>query len=71
MWLKNINVRIKQYPKGWAIEIQKTKWYGRRFWIHLISVSGMDEVPWYYDTKEIAIEQAKQYLGWDLLMSLR
>jgi len=75
MWLENLKVRAKQYPKGWAVEIETTKrtWYGirKKRWEHLISVSGMDTVPWYYDTKERAIEQAVKLFEWDLLIGTR
>lgn len=69
MWLININVRVKRYPKGWAVEIQKTKWYGKKYWVHIISVSGITDEPWYYQSMEMAIEQAAKYLKWDLIIS--
>lgn len=69
MWLININVRVKQYPQGWVVEIQKSKWYGKKYWIHIISVSGIEKESWYYHSMEMAIEQAAKYLKWDLTIS--
>jgi hypothetical protein len=62
MWFTNLQLRLKEYPQGWVVERRK----GIR-WVHLIGVSGMEEKPWYYSTKEIAIEEAKKYIEWDLL----
>jgi len=47
--------RIKQYAKGWVVEIQKTKWYGKKYWTHFISVSGIEGEPWYYSSFDYAI----------------
>lgn len=59
-------VRVKEHPKGWAVEIQHKKWYGKKYWIHIESVSGMRDEPWYYKTMDIAVEEAKKHFGWDL-----
>ena len=68
MHLQNIKVRVKQYPEGWAVEIQKTKWYGKKYWTHLISVSGIPDKPWYYSSYVVALEQAVKYFEWDLII---
>lgn len=47
--------RIKQYPKGWVVEIKKRKWYGLSYWSHYISVSGIESDPWYYTTFDYAM----------------
>lgn len=59
MWLQNLKMRVKKYPKGWVVEIQITKIFffiKKKSWTHLISVSGIDSEPWYYSSKEIAID---------------
>lgn len=67
MWLTNFpKVRIHKYPKGWVVEIQKTTWYGRKYWTHLISYSGMESEPFYYSDKEFALYQAVKFFEWDL-----
>ncbi len=74
MWLENLKIRVKQYPKGWVVEIERTKWTWlgkRKHWEHLISVSGMSDKPWFYDTKERAISQAVKLFEWDLLLGTR
>lgn len=48
--------RIKHYSKGWVVEIQKTKWYGKKYWIHFISVAGIASMPWYHSTPEFAMD---------------
>ncbi len=47
--------RIKEYPDGWVVEIQKRKWWGKRYWTHYISVYGMESEPWYHSSIEYAV----------------
>ena len=69
MHLVNINkIRIQCYKnKGWAVEIQKKTWYGRTYWVHLISVSGIESKAWYYPCYMIALNEACKYFKWDLI----
>lgn len=72
MYLENLNIRVKKYPKGYAVEVEKEKksfFRTKKYWVHIISVSGMSDVPWYYKTKEIAIEETLKYVKWTLLDS--
>ncbi|MCE5332699.1 MAG: hypothetical protein LLF95_11255 [Bacteroidales bacterium] len=48
--------RIKSYPNGFVVEIQKTKWYGKKYWTHAISVAGMPHRPWYFSSFSYALE---------------
>jgi len=48
--------RIKKYPKGCVVEIQKTKWYGKKYWTHFISVAGIESIPWHHSTPEFAMD---------------
>ena len=48
--------RIKKYPKGWVVEIKKIKWYGKKYWIHFISVAGIESQPWYHTTPDYAMD---------------
>jgi hypothetical protein len=59
-------LRIKKYPKGWVVEIQKKKWWGKKYWIHIESVSGIESQPWYFSSMEIAVEEASKHFKWDL-----
>lgn len=52
------NIRIKEYLDGWVVEIQKTKWYGKKYWVHIIPVYGIWSKPWYFKTYESAINEA-------------
>lgn len=74
MWLHNINVRVKKYSKGWAVEIEKTKqkflFLKVKYWTHIEAVSGMSDKPWYFETKEAAIEVVLKHFEWDLLISV-
>lgn len=71
MHLENIKVRVQKYDKGYSVEIQKEKtfmlFWKTKYWIHIESVSGMHDKPWYYSTKEIAISEAVKHFEWDLL----
>lgn len=62
MTLQGINVRVKKHPKGWVVE-QKFCF----LWKHSISVSGINSEPWYFKTKEMAINEAIRYFKYDLL----
>lgn len=62
-------VRIKQYPQGWVVEIQKRKWYGLKYWTHIISVSGMKNRPWYFSTYESALSESELYLRRYLILN--
>jgi len=59
-------VRVKKYPRGWVVEREFKTWYGKKYWKHIESVSGIDTQPWYYKTMDIAVEEAKKHFAWDL-----
>jgi hypothetical protein len=67
MWLNSPNIRLYKYPKGWVVEIEKTKWYGKKYWTHLISVYGIKDQPWHYKTYDIALKEATKYFRWELI----
>lgn len=68
MWLTNLqNVRMHKYPKGWVVEIQKTTWYGRKYWTHLVSVAGIESEPFYFSTYDSALDETTKYFRWDLM----
>ena len=70
MHLKNFpKVRVREYLKGYVVEIQLKKWYGKKYWKHIISVSGIDNQPWFYSKKETAINEAKRYFEYDLIVN--
>lgn len=47
--------RIQEYTKGWVVEVQKQKWYGKKYWTHFVSVAGIKSEPWYYSTLDFAM----------------
>lgn len=70
MHLIGVKFRVKQYPKGWVVEyLKKTNWilWDQYTWTHAIAYSGMDNEPFYYSSKERAIEEAQKHLKWDLI----
>lgn len=68
MHLVNFNkVRVKKYPSGYVVEMELKKWYGKTYWRHIISVSGMKDEPWYFKSKESAIESALVKFKFDLI----
>ena len=73
MNLENVNIRVKKYPKGYVVEIQKEKrfllFFTKKYWIHIISVSGIINKPWYYKSKETAINEAVRYFEIDLYLN--
>lgn len=68
MWLVNFpKVRVKKYVKGFAVEIQKSTWYGRKYWVHIESVSGIESEPWYYKSDRSAIENTTMHFKLELM----
>lgn len=61
-------IRIQEYPRGFVVEIQHKNLFGEKYWKHIISVSGISNQPWYFSSKDIAIEEAKKLFGWDLII---
>lgn len=59
--------RIKEYDKGFVVEIQKHKWYGKKYWVHFISVSGISSEPWYFSTYDYALDNLLTEIKWNLL----
>jgi hypothetical protein len=47
--------RIKKYDKGFVVEIRKQKWWGKKYWTHFISVSGIESMPWFHSTFDFAM----------------
>lgn len=73
MWLENIKVRVKKYPQGFVVEVQKTRFrllglFPIRYWVHIESVSGMADKPRYYYTLDRAVDEASKHFKWDLLI---
>jgi hypothetical protein len=64
-------VRVKYYHKGWVIEIQKQTWYGRRYWTHIVSVAGIESLPWHFNSFTDALEETTNYFKWDLIRETR
>jgi len=60
-------IRISKHPKGWVVEIQKKKWYGKTYWIHIISFSGLPSEPYYFSTYVSALDGATEYFRWDVI----
>lgn len=71
MYLVNFpNIRVKKYNSGYVVEIQKKTWYGKKYWVHIISVSGMTHRPWFFKTEEAAIKEAECIFGICLTISV-
>jgi hypothetical protein len=50
-----MNFRIKEYPKGFVVEVRKKNWIGTKYWTHFSSVSGMEHLPYYFHNYENAM----------------
>ncbi len=72
MWLvKFPKIRMHETSKGWVLQIQKRKWYGKKYWTHLISVYGITDEPFYFKTYESCLDNAVRYFQWDLMIGTR
>ena len=58
------NFRIKKYDKGFVVEVQMRKWYGKKYWTHFISTAGMSSEPWCPPTYELARQSLIQEIKW-------
>ena len=66
------NIRVKKYAKGYSVEIEQTKrflFWTKKQWIHIEAWSGLHHEPFYFKTKEFAIEEASQHFKWDLIIN--
>ena len=60
-------VRIKEYSKGYAVEIQKTTWYGRKYWVNIISYTGIPSEPYLFNHNDTAIDVAQKHFKWHIM----
>ena len=60
-------VRIQKYDEGFCVEIEQISFWGKKTWVHIISVFGFSDLPWYYKTYDMALNEAKKLFGWDLI----
>ena len=68
MWLTNIpKIRIRQSFYGWVVEVQKSKWYGKKYWVHIISVTGVPKEPYYFRTYSSALTESVKLFRWYLM----
>lgn len=62
-----MNYRIRECKKGFVVEVQKTTWYGRKFWTHFISVSGICLEPWFHSSYEYAEINLLNIIKWQTI----
>jgi hypothetical protein len=66
-----MNYRIKKYEKGFVVEVQKTNWYGRKYWTHFISVAGISSEPWFHSSYEYAEMNLLNEIKWQTIRNSR
>ena len=62
--------RIKKYKRGYVVEIQKVRNYllfKKYYWMHYISVSGIDSMPWYHKTEDYAMMNLLDKIKWNTI----
>ena len=62
-----MNYRIKRYKKGFVVEVQKKRWYGKKYWTHFISVSGISSEPWFHSSYEYAEKNLLNEIKWQTI----
>ena len=65
-----MNLRIKRYPDGWVVEIQKGALIFK-YWTHFISAVGLSETPWYFGSEEWALKEMLQKIKWQTIKNSR
>lgn len=68
MWLVNFpNIRIQKYPQGYAVEIEKKKWWGKKYWIHIEAYNGLPDESLYFSSFGSALNSAVIHFKKDLI----
>jgi hypothetical protein len=62
--------RIKKYPRGYVVEIKNKKWWGKEYWVHIISVAGMEDEPWGFTNYETAYLEAIRLINKHITQNL-
>lgn len=62
-----MNYRIIKKPLGYVVEVEKTKWHGKKYWTHFISVAGIENQPWHHETYEFAEMNLLDKIKWDTI----
>ena len=52
--LVNLSIRIKQYKKGYAVEVKQKRMFGHR-WVNVVAYNGSED-PFYYRTYQGAMD---------------
>lgn len=61
----NFSIRIKQYQKGYAVEVKKRRLFGHK-WVNIVSYAGLRESPFYYSTYEGAKANVLKMIEYEL-----
>ena len=62
--------QVTKYKRGYVVEVRKYKWtlFGiKKYWTHYISVSGIESMPWYFKTREVAISELLLKIKFDII----
>jgi hypothetical protein len=51
--------------------VQKTKWYGKKYWLHFVSVAGIQSEPWYFRTFDFALSGLMDEVKYQALRNVR
>jgi len=60
-------IRIRRKGTRYVVEIQRTFLGVFKYWSHIVSVMGYSGQPWYYHSKEGAINDVANLFMWDLI----
>jgi len=55
-----------EYSKGFAIEIKVNRFLTSK-WVNIVSWSGLENIPFYYSSKDLAIKDVVKLIEWKLL----
>ena len=61
-----MNFRIVRRSKGYAVEVQKKKWYGAVYWESYINWYGTDK-PFHYGKFESALDALEKEVRWNAI----
>ncbi len=61
-------IRVMEYKMGFAVEVKVNRFMGSK-WVNIVSFAGLDDCPFYYSSKQRAINDVVKLIEWKLLSS--
>lgn len=61
--------RIKKFDEGFMVQVLKCKWFGRDYYTHYISYTGLPKEPYYFSSYDKAEEELLLDIKWKTIQN--